>query len=475
MNLSVSISDLGLLDSRKFLHYIVFRLGGAGYWAEVPIDYIREVPIGSLLKVEGNTFMKVLAIDSEYIQTENLLTGVETKLYFSQLGAITDVFIVTKEWSEEVSFDKGSPLFLPLFVLQLFPISLTSLLFHEVLFANWKYAIITLLAFALIAVLSLVMDRSNEYAGLVCSEKKKCSGLFDQNPFHLKWISPVSIGSAFCSFVLTVIGIQNYGFPLILVVGLALIANFYLIWYRTQVAKVSCRICNWATGLSIFLCVGVLLVIDGAPEFNVWDSILLLLLGSLCMVYHEIIARIDKNNLRMERKSAQLKLIQSDTATFKLWADKLDTVGLFDYGSITPNQKFTIFQNLDAENNEIKVLHAVISPDCPHCKELVNQLLYNLEFINADIIQISVAGRDSAAAKGLALELDAHRGETMICCDVLEDFYSGKRKPMVVRDSLHRDIDLIISVPHTPLLFLNGKVVSNLYAIEDLSFHLSYS
>ena len=417
----------------------------------------------------------MLTIDSEYIQTKNLLTGIETKLSFSQLGAITDVFVVTKEWSKEVSFDKGSSSFLPLFILQLIPISLTCLLFYEKIFVSWKFTIITLLAFALVAVLSLAMDRSKEYARLVCSKKEKCSGLFDQNPFHLKWLNPVSIGSAFCSFVLIVVGTQNYGFPLILVVGSALIANFYLIWYRIQVAKVSCSICNWATGLNIALCIGMLLAVDWAPKFDTWGSILALLLGFLCLIYHEIISRVDKNNLKMERKSCQLKLIQSDTATFKLWADKFDMAGLFDYGSITPDQKFTIFQNLETENNELKVLHVIISPDCPYCKELIDQLLYNLEFVNANVVQISVAGLDNAAARGLTLELAAHRGETIICCSILKGFYTDKSKYMAVCDAAHGGSDLTISVPHTPLLFLNGKVVSNFYAVEDLSFHLSYS
>jgi len=460
----------------------------------------------------GAHISQLVANDKSYFVVVEIIKG-NTITYYKEGKKITEsvddyfrkwkgfaLFFTKKPESAEPDYIKNvKKENLKKFKVLLFTLS-ASILFSAILYASWplilpvvftSLIVIKLTGMGVsILLLSYTYNSKNSLLKGICNIGKKtnCGNILNSKAAKvfsfLSWseVGLFYFASTFLALLITEIQQQIQGYYFLVVLNLlALPYTMYSLYYQKKIAKSWCVLClctqalllsEFVVGLSLYSIFSIQnfrlpfmgILISGVFVISIWYLIKPLLEAKTELK----IAKKDLRNFRQNLPLFQQALRNQPNLPYPTQADVLR------FGTSNPKVHFTIFT----------------SPVCTHCSIahlIINKLFitYPNEIAYTEIFAISNDDRDERkqiAAHMLQLYKKCDREYT---CHALHEWHADENRIMekwmgnhpVTGNALTENNEIIglhatiaqsLAITHTPTIVMNGKLLPDLYRVEDL-------
>lgn len=240
------VSDVSSLGIKKKILYQTFRKGGDGYWADVPPQYVLQLPPGTLLLLENEQVFRLTEIvGQKLIAVSQEKPPRETVLNASKLASPLKCFLFKKPVKPKPFISSlESGIGIAAVCLALFPALLLLLL------ADFKTILpLAYLPIALSLVLILLLGSSfhskSLITGFFCKSgsSSNCANISSINPFKFTLFHPSVMGSTYaCANLILLLHFEHEVF-LLGIQLLAILANGYVFIFRLK-RNINCRLCD---------------------------------------------------------------------------------------------------------------------------------------------------------------------------------------------------------------------------------------
>lgn len=471
---SFPIFDLLEIDTKTKIHYETFRRGGVGYWAHVPRELIPQLPAQSILVTGLGNYDVIQHYNKGRITLVNYETSQETTISVSDCKEVCEVFVLEKNYSAKGFLQfRAELMYITLLVLPAVLLYVVGGISTESIYARFATSILSVL---LMFVLIIYKVSGTKHLSIICGLKQTCSNSLQKITFKRVTVSPALLGVAYSVFVLIVMSLNYGGLALLIVNGVVISVNFYLIAFRWKVKGLDCALCNFSSALITAMAIISTLAGKGSLLKSINELYSFIFIGVFAMLFTQIVFYFIGLSEMLNQKASQLKLYTSNSAVYNHLAEISTEHSELKYEDILDKQKFTIFEDREnIEDQNRKVLHIVLGLSCKHCKNKLKEIISSIERLSVNRIEVSFSSSFSSFP-----EIEVIVSRLQNTREVEESFTILSETYLNGVTSVHIDEpdeggQYLVNTESVPIIFIDGRRVSNVFSTEDISFHLLYS
>lgn len=466
--------------------------------ARITPEQLAELPTPFLtyLNINGGIFALVKAVRAdtiEWIHTAEGFKKEKTEEFLKKwdgvvLMAETNTDSGEKNFSENRSKELLENLRTPTL---LFGTSLLLIaLFYRNFGANWHFNALLLTKFTGVIASSFLLwqsiDKNNPFIRTLCQAggKANCNTILGSNAAQVtSWLSWSEVGFFYfaCGFVALLVN-PNSMFMLWGIGATALFYTFWSIYYQAFVAKQWCTLC---LSIQLLFIVEFLLNIQFLSEFNLNFSKLnyIELVAILSAVSGAVLFWIFLKPIL--QKSQQVKPLKNDLRRFKNNPNLFRSLLQNQAGIPYLPQDMILIGNPNAKHTITMITNPFCQP-CAKAHKVIEDIIDNNENVNCQVIFLvsNMEGDKRGNVARIILSLPKHQQ-----ANALHQWYqneerniekwktqlgtigNGKTEDIIEQ---HKTFCEVAKVEGTPIIYVDGYKLPELYRFEDLKGVLKY-